>query len=113
MWIAHAAFLFLCQAIWRGTRLPAAARAMVRALASPNPNVRTIAGMFLVRDGLPVERYVKEALARRESLPMALGILGDLGDKAVEPDLRRFAEDQDPQIAQAARNALRVLAANR
>lgn len=86
---------------------------MVRALGSSNANIRTIAGILLVRAGRRAEPLLEEALARRENLPMVLSILGDIGDRKVEPELRRFAEDGDPQIAQAARDALRVLAAHR
>jgi hypothetical protein len=112
MWIAHAASLFVVQAIWRLTGFQWPGRALVRALGSSNPNVRTIAGIFLVRSGPRAEPLLEEALMRRENLPALLPILGDLGDRKVEGELRRFTEDHDPQVAQAARNALRILAAH-
>ena len=42
---------------------------------------------------------------------MVLSILASIGDKKFEPKLREFSQDRDPQVAQAARDALRVLAA--
>jgi HEAT repeat protein len=114
MWVAHAAFLFLCQAIWRGTRLPSAGRALIRALDSTNANVRTIAGIFLVRAGRRSEPFLEDALRRRQhNLPMLISILADIGDPKAAGELRPFTEDRDPQIAQAARDALRILSAPR
>jgi HEAT repeat protein len=112
MWPVYAAFLFLVQAVWRWTGLPVAGRVLIRALGSSNPNIRTIAGIFLVRAGRRAEPLLEEALTRREYLPALLPILGDIGDRKVEPELLRFAQDRDPQVAQAAQNALRILAAH-
>ena len=113
MWVFCAAFLFVVQLMWRCTGSSAAARSLVRALGSSNQNIRTIAGIFLVRAGRRAAPYLEESLKRRENLPMVLAILGDIGDLQVEPELQQFTEDGDPQIAKAARNALRVLAAHR
>jgi hypothetical protein len=113
MWVAHAAVLFLCQALWQWTGLAWAGQVLVRALGSPNANVRTIAGMFLVRAGRRAGPLLEDAMRRRENLPMLLAIMGDIGDPQVESELRSFAQDHDPEIAQAARDALQVLAAHR
>jgi HEAT repeat protein len=113
MWVLHAVFLFLMQQVWRWTGSSAAARSLVRALGSPNPNIRSIAGIFLVRTGGRAAPYLEESLKRRENLPMVLAILADIGDLNIEPELQQFTEDRDPQVATAARNALRVLAAHR
>jgi hypothetical protein len=113
MWVAHAAVLFLCQALWQWTGLSWAGRVLVRGLRSPNANVRTIAGMFLVRAGRRAGPLLEDAIRRRENLPMLLSILGDIGDPKVEGELRSFTQDHDPEIAQAARDALQVLAAHR
>lgn len=112
MWLGYAAYLFVAQAVWRCTSFSPAGRALVRALGSPNPNIRTIAGIFLVRAGRLAEPLLEEALMRREHLPILLPILGDIGDRKVEPELLRYAQDRDPQIAQAAQNALRILGAH-
>jgi len=69
--------------------------------------------MFLVRAGRRAGPLLEEALRRRENLPMLLSILGDIGDPQVEGELRSFVQDHDPEIAQAARDALQVLAAHR
>jgi hypothetical protein len=37
-----------------------------------------------------------------------LTIIGDIGDPKYESALRRFSNDRDPQVADAARSALRV-----
>ena len=105
-----AARIFLLYGIWRATGLASAGRALVHALASADENVRTIAGMLLVRGHDRAVPLLRESLARRESLPMALAILGDIGDRQCEPDIVPFAEDRDPEVSKAARDALRVLA---
>ena len=85
---------------------------MVRALGSPDDTERVVAGMFLVRAGAKAEPFLEEALRRRENLPMVLSILGDIGDRKFQPELEEFSADGDPKVAQAARDALRVLAAH-
>jgi HEAT repeat protein len=102
--------IFLLYGLWRATGLAAVGRSLVHALASPDENIRTIAGMFLVRTRARAIPLLREALERRENLPTALAILGDIGDRQCEPDLAHFVEDQDPAVAKAARDALRVLA---
>jgi HEAT repeat protein len=101
--------IFLCYGLWRATGLAAAGRALVHALASTDENIRTIAGMFLVRSGHRALPLLRETLGRRENLPMALAILGDIGDRRCEPDIVQFVQDRDPEVAKAARDALRVL----
>ena len=65
--------------------------------------------MFLVQAGKRSQSFLEEALRRLENLPMVLSILASIGDKKFEPKLREFSQDRDPQVAQAARGALRVL----
>ncbi len=95
--------------IWRSTGLRAAGRALVRALGSDDEDLRTIAGMFLVKAGKDAEPLLEEALERRENLPMVLWVLGDIGDRRLEPEIRQFSDDRDPRVAGAARDALRGL----
>jgi len=52
-------------------------------------------------------------LHRRENLPMTLWLLADLGDRMVDKEIQPFSSDQDPKVAEAARQALRVLGSNR
>jgi hypothetical protein len=68
-------------AIWRVTGLRAAGRTLVNALASPDPNVRTIAGILLVRAGQKAEPYIEEAIHRQLNLPQVLVMAGDIGAK--------------------------------
>ncbi len=102
--------LSLQNLLWRTTGLRSAGRAIVRALEHPDPNVRTIAGMFLVRAGLDAEPLLLEAVAARRSLPLVAQILADIGDRRAEPILLVLSRDPDPEVARAAREALRVLA---
>jgi hypothetical protein len=103
--------VWLQNLLWRATGLRPAGRAVVRALESPDPNVRTIAGMLLVRAGLSAEPLLLEAVAARRSLPLVAQILADIGDRRLEPTLSTLSRDHDPEVARAAREALRVLAA--
>ncbi len=104
--------VFACVAAWRAAGLRSAGRALVRALGSEDDNVRTIAGVFLVRAGKKSEPLLEEALEKRESLPTVLTILADIGDRKFEQELQRFCQDEDPHVARAAKEALRVLAAH-
>jgi hypothetical protein len=113
MWILGAIGLFICAAAWRATRLRFLGRMIVKALGSRNENLRTIAGIFLVRARRLTEPLLEEALHRGENLPIVMTILADIGDKRIEPEIRRFSRHEDPQVAEAARQALRVLAMER
>ena len=103
--------LTLCASAWRLTGLNAAGRVLVHALGSPNENVRTVAGMLLVKAGKKSEPVLSEALMRRESLPLVLTILADIGSQQLEPEIRALSQDRDPQVAKAAEDALRLLTA--
>jgi hypothetical protein len=107
--LAEAAWVYTSNTLWRATGSRAAGRALVRALGSPDATARTIAGMFLVQGGKRAKPLLREALARREHLPLLLTIIGDVGDPSFDPDVRRLSQDPDPQVARAAREALRVM----
>ena len=113
MWVFPALLLFIWRLLWRIAGIPAGGRALVDALGSSNPNTQAVARIFLVKAGRDSAPYLEESLRRRENLPMVLSLLGDIGDKHVEPELHRFALDRDPRIASAARHALRVLEVQR
>jgi HEAT repeat protein len=104
--------LFVQNALWRATGWATAGRALLRTLGSDDEDLRSLAGMFLVQAGPRAEPLLREALRRRESLTLVLTILGDIGDRRVEPDLLPFARDDDPKVAEAAREALRLLNAH-
>jgi hypothetical protein len=103
--------LYALKSVWNATGLRSAGRALVAALGSPDASVRTVAGMFLVQSGKQAEPLVEEAMQRRENLPMVLVIAGDIGAARLETDLRRFSKDADPEVAKAAQDGLRILAA--
>jgi HEAT repeat protein len=112
MRIAGAIGIFVANAIWRLTGLPAAGRVLLSALGSGDETVRTLAGMFLVKAGKRSVPILEEAIERRENLPIVLTILGDIGDRRFITELRQFSEDRDPEVARAARHALRILNAH-
>lgn len=109
--VAGAVRLFGCKTLWLAAGLHPAGRALVNALGSNDPNLRTIAGMFLVQGGRKAAPLLEEALARREHLAMVLTIIGDIGDPRFEDDLRRFSHDANPEVAAAAKSAAEVLEA--
>lgn len=82
---------------------------MLNALDSPKEDVRTIAGMLLVQAGKYAEPLVEEGIKRRLNLPMTLVMAGDIGAIRLKPELQRYAEDPDPEVAKAARDGLRIL----
>jgi hypothetical protein len=109
----HLARLYALKSLWTATGLRTAGRALIDALGSPDEGVRTVAGMLLVRNGQRAEPLIAEAIARREHLPIVLVIAGDIGASALEPELRRFTGDPAPDVARAAHDGLRILAAKR
>jgi hypothetical protein len=107
--VTRAARLLAQSALWRATGWRAAGRSLVAALGSHDEDVRTLAGILLVRGGERAEPLLEEALRRRENLPMVVSVLASLEDPRYEPNLRRLAQDPDPQVADAAREGLRLL----
>ena len=81
---------------------------MVRALGSPDENIRSIAGILLAKSGKQAEPLLQGALDRRENLPTVLTVLGSIRDPALIPQFRQFTDDQSPDVAKAAREALKV-----
>ena len=111
MRIVPALSLFLSRAVWRATGWQAAGRPLVHALGSPDEDVRSIAGVLLAKAGKNAEPLLREALARRENLPMVLTLLADVGSPDLEPEIRPFSMDRNPEVAHAANEALRALTA--
>lgn len=101
--------VLLTAVIWRATGIRPAGRALVRALATDDEQLRMIAGMMLVKSGRKAEPLLQEALERRENVSTVLTVLGSIGDPSVEPQLRRFTDDKDPRVSKAARDALRLV----
>jgi hypothetical protein len=105
--------LYALKSVWNATGLRSAGRALVEALGSADAGVRTVAGMFLVQSGKRAEPLVEEAIHRGQNLSTVLVIAGDIGAVRLEPELLRFTKDADPQVAKAAQDGLRILAAQR
>ena len=104
--------LYALKTVWNATGLRSAGRALVNALGSPDESVRMVAGTFLAQGGKRAEPLVAEAIERRELLPVVLVIAGDIGAHRLEPELRRLTADPDPDVAKAAHDGLRILAAH-
>ena len=65
--------------------------------------------MFLVRSGNRAKPLLTEALDHRESLPLVLTILGDIGDPESLPKLQQFRDDPESEVAKAALDALEAI----
>lgn len=91
--------------------MKAGGRELVRALGSANENLYVIAGMLLSRAGTKSEPLLLEALRRRENLHLVIPILSDVGSRQSESEIRELSHDRDPQVAQAAQDALRLMSA--
>ena len=88
-----------------------AARNLINALGSPDENLRTLAGMFLVRAGRrSVPELMKAIAGRHPQLPTCLLVLADIGGEHAKPTLTRFVDDPDAAVARAARDGLATLA---
>ena len=101
--------LFASRALWGVTGQSAVGRSLVDALASDDEDERTVAGILLTRAGRRAEPLLEEALKDGRHLPMVIGVLGSIGDPAVLPDLQPFVQSKDPEVANAARDAIRVI----
>ena len=101
--------LFLCRALWYWLGFTSAGRVLVKALNSKDRNIRSIAGILLAKSGKRAEALLQEAVNRRENLTTVLTVLGSIGDPALIPQLRQFTGDQDPDVAKAAQEALKVV----
>jgi len=106
---AQLARLYVWRSLWSATGSKAAGRRLVNALGSPDPSVRTVAGMLLVRAGKRAELLIEEAVRRCEHLPMTLLIAGDIGAASLKPEISQLTQHPDPAIARAARDALQLL----
>lgn len=109
MKLAESAGVFAAYAVWRTTGSSRAGRTLVDALASSDETNRTVAGILLVRAGGRSVPLLREALARGQSVPMALRLLGDIGARELADEMREYARSEDPAIARAARDALQAL----
>lgn len=96
-------------AAWRLGHPRWAGRALVGALGEADETARTLAGMLLAKGGAHATPLVREALARRENPAMVLAVAASIADPSLEADVRRYADDPDPQVAAAARDALRLI----
>ncbi len=112
MQILQTARLFASNVLWRATGSSAAAHTLVHSLGSSDPGVRTIAGMLLVQAGRKAEPLIEEAIRQKINLPQVLVMVGDVGAKRLEPELRSFLTDPDPEVSRAAREGLKILAAH-
>src|SRR5215471_15447451 len=109
MQLMRAAGLFAANAVWCATGSQAAGRVLMNALAADDPNVRTIAGMLLVRGGKKSIPLITEAIHRNLNLPQTLVMAGDVGAHSLEPELKSFTTHPDPAVAKAARDGLQIL----
>ena len=110
MKLGQSAAMFAAGAAWSTVGLRSAGRVLCDGLASNDETVRTIAGILLVRAGARSRQLLSDALAGAApgDVPMLLRILGELGEAASDPEIERYTHNSDPEIAQAARDALRA-----
>src|SRR6185312_17342473 len=101
-WLIKAADLYRANMVWKlfGTR--ASGQRLIEGLSSPNENVRTLAGMFLVQSGRKAIPLLEYELENRRNMPLVLTMLGDIGAAESEGQLRRHLDDPDPEAAKAA-----------
>jgi hypothetical protein len=109
--VAAAARLYGWNMLWRVTGALSAGRVLIDALGAPDEDLQVLAGIFLVRGARKAEPLLEEALARRKHVAKVVTILADIGDPKYNPEFHRLSEDPDPAVADAARDAVRVLEA--
>ena len=107
--LAGAARLYGWNMLWRVTGARSAGRVLIEALGAPDEDLQVLAGIFLVRGASNAEPLLEEALARRKHLPEVIAILADIGDPKYKAEFQRLAEHPDTAVANAARDAVRLL----
>jgi hypothetical protein len=90
-----------------------AGRRLLADLRSGDETVRMLAGMFLVRNRDRSVPILREALAHREEMPTILTMLGDIATDDAGALIRQYVDDDDPEVAAAARAALDIFGRNR
>ena len=113
MRLARTIVLLLEGLLWRATHLRALGVRLVEALGDADETPRNVAGIMLAKSGHAAVPLLREALAQGRHLTQVLTLLGDVGDASVEQDLAALTFDPRPDVAQAARYALRVIALRR
>src|SRR5260370_37243378 len=108
MQVLRAAGLFAANSIWRVTGSQTAGRTLVNALAASDSNLRTIAGMLIVRGGQKAVPLIEEAIHRQLNLPQVLVMEGDVGAKQLQPQLQNVTGHPTPQISRATRDGLKI-----
>ena len=103
--------LLFSQALWKIARVDAGGRKLVEALAAEDEEIRTIAGMLLTKAGQRARPLLEQALSNGRHVPMVISVLGSIGDASDLTGLRPFAKDEDPEVARAARDAIRTIEA--
>ena len=109
MRLARTIVLLLEGLLWRATHLRALGVHLVEALGDADETPRNVAGIMLAKSGHAAVPLLREALAQGRHLTQVLTLLGDVGDASVEQDIAVLASDPRPDVAQAARYALRVI----
>ena len=95
-------------ATWRIIGLKSAGRTLIDALASPDENVRTIAGMSLVKGGEKALPLLRDALSQRRALATVITIIGDIGGENAHKDIEPFLNDGDAQVQKATQSVYRL-----
>lgn len=101
--------VFSANVVWKLTNWSTAGRVLINAFSSSDENVRTIAGMLVVKRGKTALPLLREALGMHHAVAMVLAIMGDIGDSGAAGDVARFVGDPDVKIDKAARAALVLL----
>lgn len=109
MRLFEAAKLFAFRILWQWFGLRMFGERLIRALGSDDENVQTLAGMFLVQTGKRSKPLLEDALAEGQQLPMLLTILGDMEDTNISPEMEKYTQDPNPDVARAAHDAIKVI----
>ena len=64
--------LYVYRALWYWLGIASAGRALVKALGSPDENIRSIAGILLIKSGNGLRHCYWKRVNRRENLPTVL-----------------------------------------
>jgi hypothetical protein len=104
-----AARLLAAGSVWRVTTVGAAGRALISAVSSPDPDDRALAGILLTRAGDRSVPLIGEALSAGADPSDLVNVLASIGTDAARATLENAAGSGRPDVATAAREALRSL----
>jgi len=101
--------VFLAGTMWRTVGWRWCGKILLKAFASDDEDFRNLSGIFLVQAGLRTLPLLCEELENHRNVPLILMLIADIGDSTSKSLIVPYLNNDEPKIAEAARQAIRTL----